>query len=176
MRAFPFALFTSIVAIVFGILQSWSSSNEEMSEYSTFPSTRDALKTIFSKASDKEISKYERQLKKVEILDPVLIINPNQDWISQYGLPTYHAVMDSFATYGLQNSRRDENSRCIFHFTGVDEMFTTRDKINDIFPNAFMDSPSLQALIPNARLHPIGTAFILTNVAKNKLRINEADL
>ncbi|CAG8582586.1 11415_t:CDS:1, partial [Diversispora eburnea] len=135
-----------------------------MSEYSGFPSIRDTLKTIFSKASDEEISKYERQLEKVKILDPVVIINPNPDWIHQHGLLAYHTVMDKFATEGLHNNRRDENSRCIFHFTSVTEMYTVRDKIHDDFPNAFMHSRSIQALIPNAQLHPIGTAWILMNV------------
>ncbi|CAG8477641.1 1160_t:CDS:2 [Dentiscutata heterogama] len=116
-----------------------------MSEYSDFPSTREALKIIFSKASNEQISKYERQLAR-----PL-----------------------NFATNGLQNERRDENSRAIFHFTTNTELYTVRGNIGNLFPNAFMDQPSIQASIPNPRLHPIGKAWILTNIAKRKSDFGE---
>ncbi|CAG8836542.1 16218_t:CDS:1, partial [Cetraspora pellucida] len=144
-----------------------------MSEYSDCPSTREALKTIFSKASDEQISKYERQLANIKILDPVLIIVPNQNWICQHGWNMYYTIMDGFATNGLQNERRDENSHAIFHFASNTELYTVRCNVESLFPNAFMNSPSLQALIPNPRLHPIGIAWILTNVAKRKSDFGE---
>ncbi|RIB07956.1 hypothetical protein C2G38_2112352 [Gigaspora rosea] len=68
--------------------------------------------------------------------------------------------MDTFATDGLRNERRDENSRAIFHFTSNTELYTVRRNVENRFPNAFMDQPSLQALTPNPRLYPIGTAWI----------------
>ncbi|KAF0544216.1 hypothetical protein F8M41_003035 [Gigaspora margarita] len=139
-----------------------------MSEYANFASTREALKTIFSQASDKEITIYEKQLDGVKNLDPILIISPNQAWINQQGLPAYYTVMDGFATNGLQNRRRDKNSRCVFHFADITELYTTRDNIYNLFPNAFYDSPSRQAQIPNAQLQPIGTAWILTKVGVRK--------
>ncbi|KAF0519690.1 hypothetical protein F8M41_016495 [Gigaspora margarita] len=146
-----------------------------MSEYSDCPSTREALESIFSKAPNEQILKYERQLADIKLLDPVLIIVPNQNWIHQYGWNVYHTVMDSFATDGLQNERRDENSRAIFHFASNTELYTVRRNVENRFPNAFMDQPSLQALTPNPRLYPIGTAWILTNVAKRKSEFGEDD-
>ncbi|CAG8785890.1 14537_t:CDS:1, partial [Acaulospora morrowiae] len=80
-------------------------------DFEDFVSTHEALKTIFPQASNEEITKYEKQLSSVKILDPVLIISPNQAWINQHDLPAYYRVMDAFATNGLQNRRRDENSR-----------------------------------------------------------------
>src|SRR5579883_1079076 len=62
-------------------------------DLSDFPSTHTALRTIFPQASDQEIAMYEKQLDSVENLEPVLIISPNQSWINQHGLPTYHVVM-----------------------------------------------------------------------------------
>ncbi|CAG8453086.1 14395_t:CDS:2 [Acaulospora morrowiae] len=72
--AFAFAFFTSILAIVFG--------------------------TILWKA----ITLFNHYLSSnnVEILDPVPIITLNQNWIYQHSLPAYNAVMDAFATNGLQ--------------------------------------------------------------------------
>ncbi|RIB24717.1 hypothetical protein C2G38_2281654 [Gigaspora rosea] len=141
---------------------------ERMSEYSNFKSTNEALKIIFSQASDDEITKYEKQLDTVKNLDPVLIITPILTWINQRGLPAYNAVMDAFATNGLLNRRRDKNSRSIFHFTDNEELYTVRDNIRNLIPNAFFIPPSLQAQIPNAQLHPVGTAWILTKVGVRK--------
>ncbi|CAG8641097.1 190_t:CDS:1, partial [Diversispora eburnea] len=47
-------------------------------------------------------------------------------------------------------------------------MYTVRNKICTDCPNAFMHPPSTHALIQNAQTHAIGTAWILTNVAKLK--------
>ncbi|CAG8798647.1 21682_t:CDS:2 [Dentiscutata erythropus] len=132
--------------------------HSEMSEYSDCLSTREALQTIFSKASNEQISKYERQLANIKILDPVLIIVPNQNWINLHGLPTYYTVMDSFATNGLRNECRDENSRVIFYFATNTELYVTRDSIENLFPNAFMVAPSLQASVSNPRVYLIGEA------------------
>ncbi|CAG8551654.1 39942_t:CDS:2 [Gigaspora margarita] len=139
-----------------------------MSEYSNFKSTNEALKIIFSQASDDEITKYEKQLDTVKNLDPVLIITPNQTWINQRSLPAYNTIMDAFATNGLQNRRRDKNSRSIFHFTDNEELYTICDNIYNLIPNAFFIPPSLQAQNPNAQLHPVGTAWILTKVGVRK--------
>ncbi|RIB23886.1 hypothetical protein C2G38_2071387 [Gigaspora rosea] len=87
----------------------------------------------------------------------------------------YHTIMDSFATDGLQNERRDENSRAIFHFTSNTELYTMRRNVENRFPNAFMDQPSLQTLTPNPSLYPIGTAWILANVTKRKSDFGEDD-
>ncbi|CAG8481370.1 411_t:CDS:1 [Acaulospora morrowiae] len=119
--------------------------SKDLEDIEDFPSTREALETIFSQASNEEVTKYVKQLDGVNILDPVLVISPNQAWINQHGWPAYYAVMDGFATNGLQNRRRDENSRCIFHFTFLTELYTVRENIYNIFPNAFFISPSLQA-------------------------------
>ncbi|CAG8509218.1 17659_t:CDS:2 [Acaulospora morrowiae] len=178
--AFPFAFFTSILAIVFGTVQLWKAISNltnplsnEMSEYSNFASTNEALKTIFSQASDEEIAKYEKQLDTVKIFDPVLIITPNQTWINQHGLPAYNAVMDAFATNGLQNRRRDRNSRSIFHFTENEELYTVRRNVRNLIPNAFFVPTSLQSQLSNAQLHPVGTAWILLKVAALKSDFGE---
>ena len=130
-----------------------------------YPSISEAVKTIFKKATDKERAAYENQLENVEGPDPVLIITPNIAWINQYGLPAYNAVMDGFATNGLRGGRRrDENSRAIFHFPSVTELYTVRDNISIAFPNAFHAAPAFHLQLPNSQLYPIGTAWILTSV------------
>jgi len=144
-------------------------------DFEDFVSTHEALKTIFPQASNEEITKYEKQLSSVKNLDPVLIISPNQAWINQQGWPAYYTVMDAFATNGLQNRRRDENSRCIFHFATVTELYTVRNNTRALFPNAFFVPTSLQAQIPNARLHPVGTAWILTKVGVRNSDFGEDD-
>ncbi|CAG8809469.1 6718_t:CDS:1, partial [Cetraspora pellucida] len=144
-------------------------------DFEDLVSTHEALKTIFPQASNEEITKYEKQLSSVKNLDPVLIISPNQAWINQHGWPAYHAVMDAFATNGLQNRRRDENSRCVFHFATVTELYTVRRNIYNLFPNAFYDSPSRQAQLTNAQLQPIGTAWILTKVGVRSSDFGEDD-
>ncbi|CAG8795521.1 7407_t:CDS:2, partial [Dentiscutata erythropus] len=161
--------------IILCISQLWKviTPHSEMSEYSDSLSTREALQTIFSKASNEQISKYERQLANIKILDRVLIIVPNQDWINLHGLPTYYNIMDSFATNGLRNERRDENSRAIFHFATNTELYTVRNNVENLFPNAFMIPPAFQATAPNPRLHPVGEAWILTNVVKRKSDFGE---
>ena len=103
----------------------------------------------------------------MEELDPVLIITPNMAWINQYGWPAYYAVMDLFATHGLaQNRRRDKDSRCLFHFREICDLFEVRDGIknNRLAPAAFSVQPSLHTAFPNAQLEPIGKAWILTKI------------
>jgi hypothetical protein len=96
--------------------------------------------TILPQASDENIRKYERQLDGVDDFDPVLIISPNQSWINRHSLQAYQAVMDAFATDGLQqNNRRDENSRTVFHFANVTEMYTVRGNIRTRYSNAFFN-------------------------------------
>ena len=58
---------------------------------------------IFPQASEDNIRKYDDQLSRVEILDPVLIISANQNWINQHTYAACQRVMDAFATNGLQN-------------------------------------------------------------------------
>ncbi|CAG8572742.1 12995_t:CDS:2 [Funneliformis mosseae] len=125
-----------------------------------FPSTREALETIFSQASNKDIEKYEEQLSKVDDFDPVLIIVANQNWINQNTYANYQAVMYSFATNNLQNNRRrDEGSLSIFHFPNLTELYAVRGNIRTQYPNAFFDRNA------QPQQEPIGTAWILTNVA-----------
>src|SRR6185436_9423426 len=88
--------------------------------------------------------------------------------INQHSLPAYYAVMDAFATNGLNIRRRDEKSRCVFHFATVTELYTTRCNIRNLFPNAFFYQPSVQALSPNPRTQPIGKAWILNKVGTRK--------
>ena len=138
-----------------------------------YPSISEAVKTIFTHASDEERAVYERQLENIKKLDPVLIITPNITWINQHGVPAYNAVMDAFATNGLSSRRRDENSRTIFHFTGVTELYTVRGNIHNAFPNAFFIPPVFQPQHPNSQLHPIGTAWILMTLGKRKSDFGE---
>ncbi|GBC39554.2 hypothetical protein GLOIN_2v1671036 [Rhizophagus irregularis DAOM 181602=DAOM 197198] len=66
----------------------------------------------------------------VDGFDPVLIISPNQTWINQHSLQAYQVIIDAFATDGLQkNDRRDENSRSVFHFANMTEMYTVHGNI-----------------------------------------------
>ena len=55
----------------------------------------------------------------------------------------------------------------VFYFAMVVKLYTVHHKVFNLFPNAFFDSPSLQALIPNPRTQPIGTAWILWTRAAN---------
>jgi hypothetical protein len=139
-----------------------------------FISTREALMTILPQASEEDIGKYERQISKVDLLDPVLIILPNQTWINQHTYAVFQQVMDAFATVHLQqnrqqNRRRDEDSRSIFHFPTLNDLYTVRNAICTLHPNAFFD-PNVQP-----RQEPIGSAWILTNVAVHKSDFAEDD-
>ncbi|CAG8652105.1 15051_t:CDS:2, partial [Funneliformis caledonium] len=174
--ALPFVTLAFIVANVFGVVQlllramtnnfkqtptDGTSGDDNINEM--FVSTREALMTILPQASEEDIGKYEKQISKVDILDPVLMIVPNQNWINQHTYVVYQQVMDAFATVNLpQNRRRDENSRSIFHFPNLNDLYTVRDAVCRLHPNAFFD--------PNAQpqQEPIGSAWILTNVAVRK--------
>lgn len=102
--------------------------------------------------------------------DPVLIISANQIWVNQHTYAAYQVVMDDFAINNLpQNRRRDENSRCIFHFPNLNELYAVRRNVRTNHPNAFFD-PNVQPL-----QEPIGTAWILTNVAVCKSDFAEDD-
>ncbi|PKC11843.1 hypothetical protein RhiirA5_412563 [Rhizophagus irregularis] len=147
---------------------SSDSSDETIYNTSTddglFTPTRDALQEIFPRASSQQIARYEKIVNQADELDPVLIISPNLNWINQYGEQAYHLVMDGFATEGLQNARRDENSRCVFHFRNGRELVDVRDAIRQRLINAFYIPPSLQATHPHGQTVPVGTAWILTKV------------
>jgi hypothetical protein len=121
-----------------------------------FVSTREALMTILPKASKEDIEKYEKQINKVDLLDPVLFISANQNWINQYTYIAYQQVMDAFATTNLApNKRRDD-------FPNLNELYAVRNAVCTLYSNAFFD--------PNAQpqQEPIGTAWILNNVAVRK--------
>ncbi|CAG8630419.1 1065_t:CDS:2, partial [Paraglomus brasilianum] len=185
--AFPLVLLISILAIGFATMQLWKESDttsdgatnqhentsfegtSAMSEGADFPSTREAIETILPQASEQEIAMYEKQIDNAEIFDPILVISANHAWINQHGLPAYYAVMDAFATNGLNNKRRDEGSRFVFHFAGSGELYTVRDSIHNLFPNAFFYPPSVQAMIPTTpRTQPIGIAWIIIKMGTRK--------
>src|SRR5438046_8745892 len=135
-----------------------------------FATTREALVTVLPQASEEDIEKYEKQINKVDLFDPVIIIKSNQNWINQNTYAAYQQVMDAFATVNLQqNRRRDENSRCVFHFPNLTDLYAARQAIRTNHPNSFFD--------PNAQLQqePIGTAWILNNVAVRRSDFAEDD-
>ncbi|CAG8702339.1 4290_t:CDS:1, partial [Gigaspora rosea] len=128
-----------------------------------FVPTREALRTTLPQASNEDIGKYDEQLNKVDDFDPVLIISPNRNWIAQNTYRNYQAVMNAFATDQLQpNKRRDENSLCVFHFSTMAELYTVRENICRLHPNAFFDRNA------QPQQEPIGTAWILTKVGIRK--------
>ncbi|PKY15226.1 hypothetical protein RhiirB3_401336 [Rhizophagus irregularis] len=114
----------------------------------------------------------------IEAQDLFLVIIPNNTWINQYGMAAYNAVMDIFATNGMgQNQRRDRNSRHIFHFREIADLYSLRDRIknNNLAPNAFCVSPDILNYYqltfnliapnpPNLQQIPIGTAWIITKM------------
>ncbi|CAG8554648.1 5742_t:CDS:2, partial [Racocetra persica] len=158
--------------IIFKIVEILSPKSymSKKPEEEFLPTLSSALKSIFPDASENIILHYEKQFIDVEELDPVLIITPNRIWVNQYGLPAYDAVMDIFATHGLaQNQRRDKNTRCIFHFREIYDLYQVRDGIknNNFAQNAFSIPPSLHADYqnnPNAQLEPIGSAWSLMKI------------
>ncbi|POG69249.1 hypothetical protein GLOIN_2v187985 [Rhizophagus irregularis DAOM 181602=DAOM 197198] len=156
--ALPFAFFAMIIANVLVLFRLIKKDD------GLFTPTRDALQEIFPRASSQQIARYEKIVNQADELDPVLIISPNLNWINQYGEQAYHLVMDGFATEGLQNARRDENSRCVFHFRNGRELVDVRDAIRQRLINAFYIPPSLQATHPHGQTVPVGTAWILTKV------------
>nr|CAG8487854.1 11918_t:CDS:2 [Entrophospora candida] len=95
--------------------------------------------------------------------DPVLIIIPNPQWVNQHGQNAYNLVMNAFATVNIRhaNQHRDKNSFCIFHFRDMEEIYSVRDTIETLYPNAFCIPPSYNAYLPGAQLTPIGTAWCL---------------
>ncbi|CAG8537199.1 2316_t:CDS:1 [Paraglomus occultum] len=99
----------------------------------------------------------------------VLVIAPNVAWLNQHGWPAYYTVMDLFATYGLcPNQRRDNNSRCLFYFRGVYELFKVRDAIrnNMLAPTAFGVPLSCRTNCnPTVQMEPIGEAWILSKIS-----------
>jgi hypothetical protein len=73
--------------------------------------------------------------------------------------------MDAFATTNFPpGRRRDNGSRCVFHFRNGQEMQDVRDAIETRYPNAFYIPPSLQAIIPHGQMFPVGNAWIITRV------------
>ncbi|CAG8528946.1 14358_t:CDS:2 [Gigaspora margarita] len=162
--ALPFVVIAFIIANIFGAIQLllraiYPSENDTENINGMFVSTREALRIILPQASNEDIGKYDEQLNKVDEFDPVLIISPNHNWITQNTLRNYQTVMNAFATNNLRpNSRRDENSLCVFHFSTVTELYTVRGNIRRLHPNAFFDRNA------QPQQEPIGTAWILNKV------------
>ncbi|CAG8750571.1 19408_t:CDS:2, partial [Gigaspora rosea] len=105
--------------------------------------------TLYSmNLSSEEMSEYSDCPSTREAIESIFSEAPNEQILN-------------FATEGLRHGRRDENSRAIFHFTSTTELYTVRNNVENHFPNAFMHPPSVQASIPNPRLYPIGSAWIL---------------
>ena len=126
--------------------------------------------TVLPQASEEDIRSYEEQIYKVDLFDPVLIISANQNWINQNTYAAYQQVMDAFATVNIaQNRRRDENSRCVFHFPNLTDLYAAKRAIRTNLPNAFFD-PNVQP-----QQEPIGTAWILNNVAVRRSDFAEDD-
>jgi hypothetical protein len=107
----------------------------------------------------------------------MLVIIPNMAWVNLHGDPAYSAIMDIFATNGLQqNQRRDRGSRFIFSFKDLAELYAVRDRIksNNLAPTAFCISPDLlrhyQTTIPITQNPPniqqisIGKAWIISRI------------
>ncbi|RIA80710.1 hypothetical protein C1645_745054 [Glomus cerebriforme] len=165
----PFTFLLMWIVNVFGFFQLWKASYNHIMDKprldNTFVSTREALKTVFPKASKKEIKRYEHQINEAEELDPILVISPDINWINQYSQQAYWLVMDSFATEDLPaGTRRDDGSRCVFHFRNGREMRDVRDAIQARIPNAFCIPPSLQANHPHGQMFPVGNAWVITRV------------
>ncbi|GBC37196.2 uncharacterized protein OCT59_003293 [Rhizophagus irregularis] len=163
--ALPFAFFAMIIAnvlVLFRLIKKaiYNTSTDD----GLFTPTRDALQEIFPRASGKQIARYEKIVSQADEFDPFLIISPNLNWINQYGEQAYHLVMDCFATEGLQNARRDENSRCVFHFRNGRELTDVRNAIRQRLINTFYIPPALQASHPHGQAVPVGSAWILTKV------------
>ncbi|CAG8660126.1 9464_t:CDS:2, partial [Funneliformis caledonium] len=176
--ALPFVLFAFIVANVFGIVRllltaNYPPENDTGINYSPENdignyTDDDEEGTIFPKASNEDIGKYEKQLDEVDDNDPVLIISPNHNWINQHTFQHYQKVMDAFATNNLPaDMRRDENSLCIFHFSDMNDLYKVRENVCRLHRNAFFN--------PNVKpqQEPVGTAWLLTSVRKRKSDFGE---
>jgi hypothetical protein len=83
--------------------------------------------------------------------------------------------MDQFATYNLNNQRRDEQSRCIFHFKDIQELYLVRDGIRggNHIPNGFHIPQSLHgSIVPGTNNPvPIGQAYLIIKLGSQKIRI-----
>ncbi|RIA95116.1 hypothetical protein C1645_734276 [Glomus cerebriforme] len=152
------------------------SGNEEL-DLSLYPTIEETIKTIFPRAENADIKKYVKQISKADELDPVLVITPNQTWVTNYGWIAFNNAMDHFATYNLNNQRRDELSRCIFHFKEIQELYTVRDGIRsgNLIPNGFHIPRSLQgSIVPGTNNPvPIGQAYLVTKLGVKKSEFAE---
>ena len=84
--------------------------------------------------------------------------------------------MDQIATYNLTRGRRDENSRCIFHFRDTQELYFVRDTMfaNGVIPNAFHVPSTLQPQHAGANnLIPIGRVYIVHKLGSKKSEYGE---
>jgi len=84
--------------------------------------------------------------------------------------------MDQIATYNLTRGRRDENSRCIFHFRDTQELYFVRDTMfaNGVIPNAFHVPSTLRPLaVPGENLIPIRRVYIVHKLGSKKSEYGE---
>jgi hypothetical protein len=127
------------------------------------------VKTLFPDVSNTEIKKH---IKQISNADDSVVITPNPIWITNYGLLAYNQAIDVFATYNLTGQRRDQDSRCIFHFKDSQEMYNVRDNIfnNNLAPNAFHAPNTMRNLVPNNVNNPvpIGRAYVVLKVRVRK--------
>ncbi|RUS31694.1 hypothetical protein BC938DRAFT_477303 [Jimgerdemannia flammicorona] len=144
------------------------SDNTNPSSQSNGHSIGDALRTIVPNASKSEVQNYKKQLADIAEGDPVLFITPNPLWIAQHGQFAYDTVMDLFATHGLPPPRRrDKNSKAIFHFGTLEDMYAVRNVLQGgLAPNAFAVPISLRALHPAMQQEPVGRAWYLTKIGE----------
>ncbi|CAG8575072.1 5134_t:CDS:2 [Diversispora eburnea] len=146
-------------------------------EIEPFLTIEETVKTLFPDASSANIKKYTKQISKVDELDPVLIIKPNQAWVTNNGWVAYNQAMDRFATFNLSSQRRDEDSRCIFHFRDIQELYSVRDGLrnSNLIPNGFHVPHTLRAVVPATinNPEPIGCAYILIKLTVKKSEFSE---
>ena len=145
---------------------------------SLYPTIEEVVRNIFPEAENADVKRYVKQISGADILDPIVVIKPNPTWIATYGWIAYNNAMDQFATYNLNNNqRRDENSRCVFHFRDIQELYTVRDGIcnGNLIPNGFHVPQGLQAsIVPGTNnLVPIGRAYLVIKLGVRKSEFSE---
>jgi hypothetical protein len=134
------------------------------------------FRTIFPNATRHEIRKYKRQLARSEESEPFIVIVPNERWINQYGLPAFDTAMDQFAVQGLPlGQRRDDNSRRVFGFKDLAEIYAVRAIMEKLVPNAFCIPPSFRDRFPKLQHEPLGYAWIVMKIGSNEYDYGHVD-
>ncbi|CAB4410081.1 unnamed protein product [Rhizophagus irregularis] len=147
-------------------------------DLSLYPTIEQVVRNIFPDAENAQVRKYVKQISGADKLDPVVVIKPNPTWVANYGWIAYNNAMDHFATYNLNNNqRRDELSRCVFHFKDIQELHTVRDGIcnANLIPNGFHVPRGLQAsLLPGTNNPvPLGQAYLVIKLGVKKSEFSE---